>query len=124
MSMNFTVAPESTRAVTVRGAFCHNPFPELSPTDRLCPVLPVFTPFLPCHALQATPIDSNHAQPCPVIPPCHIVDGGQNLGQNAPPQPLGLGHLLRSCGHHVMIVQPHTTKATSSVDLGPEVPAL
>src|SRR5882724_9901912 len=53
-------------------------------------------------------------------PHCHIPDWGQNLGQNTPPQPWGLRYLLRSHGHHVMIVQPHATQATSLVDLGHE----
>ena len=36
------------------------------------------------------------------------------------PQPQRLRHLPRSCGHHVTIMQPHTTQASSLVDLGPE----
>src|SRR5882724_2299088 len=53
-------------------------------------------------------------------PPHHIPDSGQNLGQNAPLQPRGLGHCLRSHGHHMMIVKPCTTQATLAADLGPE----
>jgi len=32
---------------------CHNLFPELSPTDHICPVPPRLTPFLSYHALQS-----------------------------------------------------------------------
>ena len=73
------------------------------PSIQSCPSFLTFTPLLPCHALQATLINSNHTSPCIVVPPHHIVDGGQNLGQNAPSQPQGCRHLLRSHGHHVTI---------------------
>src|SRR5882724_13109101 len=51
----------------------------------------------------------------------HCIPGcGQNLGQNTSLQCRGFGCHLQSCGHHVKIVQPHATQATSLVDLGPD----
>ena len=79
-----------------------------------------FTPILPSHALQASPIGPDHTWPCPISPPCHIPDCGQNIGWHTPLWPRGFGHLQRSHGHHMTIVQPCTTQATSSADLGPE----
>src|SRR5882724_8566452 len=43
------------------GGYCHDPFPELSPTHCLCPVLPRLTPFQPFHALHTTLILPDHA---------------------------------------------------------------
>ena len=54
---------------------------------------------------------------------CHphcIPDHGQNLGQNISLWHKGFGHHMWSHGHHVMIMQPCTTQATSLVGLGPE----
>ena len=85
------------------GYCCHDLLPEVSPTDHLHPVLPGFTPFLLCHAPQATPIDPDHTKSYPMVPLCHIADGGQNPGQNTSLLPQGLGNFPRSCGHHVAI---------------------
>src|SRR5882724_13205584 len=59
-------------------------------------------------------ISSNHTHLDPASPH-HIPIHSQNLSQNSCPQPQGCSGLPRSCGHHVMITQSHTTCATSSV---------
>src|SRR5882724_10000296 len=60
---------------------------------------------------RLVPITPNQV---PCASPHHICCYGQNPGQKAPPWPCGCGGLLRSHGHHVTIVQPYTTQATSS----------
>ena len=55
----------------------------------------------------------------------HIRCHGQNPDQKTPQWPWGCGSCLRPCGHHVTIMQPHATHATSSADplaSGPEGP--
>src|SRR5882724_1664102 len=48
------------------------------------------TPSLLCQAPQATPINPDHSQPCIVVPPHCILDGGQNHHQIVPSWPLGM----------------------------------
>jgi len=63
--------------------------------------------------LQATPIHPNYTQ---LYLRVHFlsVHGQKNLHQNIPPQPQAHSSLLRSCGHHVTIMQPCATHTTSS----------
>src|SRR5882724_11327665 len=59
-------------------SLCHNPFPELSPTNHIHPVTSGFTLFLCYHVLQVTPINPDHAQPCLEVP--SLLHHGQGQG--------------------------------------------
>jgi len=93
---------------------CHDPFPEISHI-----VIPTSAPLgLLHHPLLGIP---NLHWSVPITPDqvpgastSRIWSHSQNLGRNAPPQPWGCGYLPRSCGQHVMIMQPCVTHATSS----------
>jgi len=69
-------------------------------------------PMLPCAAGHP-----NQLQPCltmPCGPPSSHCGWGPEHWSECSPQPQGFRHLLRSCGHHVMIMQPCATQATLS----------
>src|SRR5882724_11320752 len=75
--------------------------------------IPLHCPLLECHKLFGS---------CPITPDqvlwasaCRIRRCSQNHGQNKSPCPQGCESHPRSHGQHMMIVQPHTTGATSSV---------
>jgi len=61
---------------------CHDPFPELSPTQVSAPFPTGFTPVLPLCTPQAVLITPDHSQPGPRGLPCHIPGQGQNPSWN------------------------------------------
>jgi len=107
---------------------CQDPFPELSPTwlSLPCPIWVHSNP-MPLCSTGCT----DCPQPCPTPPmglPHHISGCGKTPVRKEVPITEASGAGL-SMWHPVTIMQPCTTQApcqqaTSSVDLGPEVPTL
>src|SRR5882724_11920876 len=95
-------------------AYCHDPFPELSP---------ICSPQLPSAGLlpfgqeptRCTRIISDHTQldPFQSILIALQLMANKSVGAT-PPWPQRCSGLPRSCGHHVMIMQPCVIHATLS----------
>src|SRR5882724_1249242 len=96
------------------GGYCHDPFLVLSPIDCICPV-PLGGSLLPYLTMLTRSPQSTPTMPdqVPQTSFSHTRSHGQNHSWNTPQWLWGCKGLLRPHGHHMTIMQPCATHATS-----------